>query len=100
FRLSPQELTALRAGQRLQFSEVPRVGEQPLPPDVGRGALQTMRDFRFFIQGGRSEVADAKSAPHGLPLTAVPEARGTVYLTMRQSELGQFTLDGGSGFAI
>jgi RNA polymerase sigma-70 factor, ECF subfamily len=120
FRLSPQELAALRAGETLTFRERPdageqspaelagwdpvpggpRVREQSLPPSVAPGALQSLRDFRVLRRGSSFEVGDAKSAPEGVPLTAVPEARGIVILTLRQSELGRFTLGGGAGYAI
>src|SRR5207244_3864825 len=40
FRLSRNDLAALRAGQTLSFSAAPKPGEQPLPPDVARGVLQ------------------------------------------------------------
>jgi hypothetical protein len=102
FRLSPQEQAALRSGRRLSFAEMPREGELPLPTDVARGALQALRDLRAVRRpsGDWFEIGDAASAPAGLPLTAVPEAKGSVYLTMGQGELGQFTLNGGSGFAM
>src|SRR6202022_1672746 len=47
FRLSPQELTALRSGQKLTFSQTPKPGEEPLPADMARGVLECLRDVRF-----------------------------------------------------
>src|SRR5439155_24506791 len=51
FRLSPQELAAVRAGQRLTFSEEPRPGERPLPPDLARGIIQCQRSYRLLREG-------------------------------------------------
>src|SRR5439155_26958430 len=46
FRLTPQDMAALRAGQRLTFSAAPQPGEQLLPPDLARGVLQSLRHKR------------------------------------------------------
>jgi hypothetical protein len=100
FRLSSRDLSALRAGQELRFSAEPEMGEQPLAPEVARGVCQSWRDWRVrkvekeFIFGPRSEV------PDGLPPASVPETVARVSFKIRQSELGQFTLDGGSGLAV
>src|SRR5262249_16697198 len=69
FRLSPQDLAALRAGQRLTFSAAPRSGEQSLPEDLARSVLQSLRDRRIVMRDDRFEVRDARSAPEGLPLS-------------------------------
>jgi RNA polymerase sigma-70 factor (ECF subfamily) len=100
FRLSPQDLAALHAGQSLTFSETPHAGERPLPADVARGALQALRDFRVLRQGDRFEVGNTQSAPGGVPLTALSEARGSVILTLAAAEPGRFALGGGCGYAI
>jgi hypothetical protein len=115
FRLSPRELAALRAGQNLLFTTGPRpaliarhagiwsvepeLGEPQLPPDVARGVLQRWRLERLARRDDRYARTDAND-PNGLPLSAVPEARATVSLRLTQSELGQFTIDGNSGFFI
>jgi anti-sigma factor RsiW len=102
FRLSARELAALRAGQNLKLSADPKPDEQPLPPDVARGVLQSMRDTRLIKQENGytfSSIRDATFAG-ALPPSTVPEARAYVDLTVRQSELGQFTLGGGSGFSV
>jgi RNA polymerase sigma-70 factor (ECF subfamily) len=60
FRLSPQEQAALRAGEWLSFSAQPGPGEQPLPPDVARGVLQSLRRLRAGVRAGEgSEWAAA-----------------------------------------
>jgi RNA polymerase sigma-70 factor, ECF subfamily len=102
FRLSPQEQAALRAGQTLTFSGAPDPGELPLPSDMARGVLQSFRYLRvhktddpkypaIFLGGGAGEAA-----PGDLPLPEVPDVRTSIWLSLGQSELGQFTLNGGS----
>jgi hypothetical protein len=97
FRLTPRDLAALRAGQRLTFSADPRPGEQPLPPDLARGVLQSLRETRVVWRDGQAQVKAAGAAPEGLAPASVPEARAAVSLWMAQTEVGQFKLDGDSG---
>lgn len=98
FRLSRQDLAALRTGQELTFNVEPKSGERPLPPDVARGALQSFRDWRTRRHDKGLAIAyDPNTFPDGLPPAAVPEARTLVTLTLNQSELGQFTLGRSSG---
>ncbi len=100
FRLSPPELAALRAGQRLSFSDGPRGGDRPLPPDLARGVLQSVRFWRV-VKGdkGFSSTTDLTD-PRGQELTAVPEVKAQLFLDMPQSELGQFRLGGAAGFYV
>jgi hypothetical protein len=100
FRLSPNEMAALRAGQRLIFSQEPKADEQPLPADLARGILQSERDNRIFERDGAFRLGDATHNPDGMLATAVPEARAKLMLRMPQSELGEFTLTGGPGVFI
>jgi RNA polymerase sigma-70 factor (ECF subfamily) len=97
FRLSPQQHAALRAGETLVFSEEPRQGFQPLPKELARGVLQCNRTWQILkrADGGLSLSPEGED-PRSVPLTAVPELRAQMSLTLRQSELGQFTLDGAS----
>jgi hypothetical protein len=99
FRLSPQEMAALRAGQTVVFNSEPGPGEQPLPPALGRGVLQSHRDWRLYRRDGQFAIStDPREHPAGsLPPSEVPEARGKVRLQMDQSDLGQLALSGGSG---
>jgi RNA polymerase sigma-70 factor (ECF subfamily) len=98
FRLSSQELAAARAGQELTFSAEPMAGERPLPPDIGRGVLQSFRDIRFrkddrgFVVGPEDLIG-----PGGLPATAVAEARALATVRIRQGEPGQFWFGGEAG---
>src|SRR5262249_31012957 len=103
-RLSREELAALCSGQQLRCSAEPQNGGRMLPPEVARGVLQSMRDrrirkFENVNFGDRNVVFAGTDAadPEGRPLTAVPEVRGRVTLSLEQSELGQFTLNGRSG---
>jgi RNA polymerase sigma-70 factor, ECF subfamily len=100
FRLSPQQLAALRAGQPLSFSEGPKPGHRPLPPDLIRGTLQCQR-WRRIVKGdsGLGETPDP-SDPRGVLLTAVPEAHAQASLEITQSEVGQFALGGSCGYFI
>jgi hypothetical protein len=92
-RLSAQELAALRAGQELRFSAEPDAGE--LPPDVARGVLQSLRQFRIRKLGdGHFGLTTDKEIVEAQPPANVPEARAIVTVKMRQSELGQLTLTG------
>jgi hypothetical protein len=74
-------------------------GVRPLPPELRQGALQSQRDRYVVRRDGRYLTAGADD-PGAIPLTAAPEAQPIVTVELHQSELGQFTLDGHSGFAI
>jgi Putative zinc-finger len=99
-RLSPQELSALRAGQKLTFSTTPRPGEQSLPPDIARGVLQTLRSSRVVKIGETySDVfGEQKSDPRTIRLGAIPDVQVFVQVSILQSELGEFMLNGGVGW--
>jgi hypothetical protein len=99
FRLSPQDIERLRAGQRVTFNVGPSEGEQALPPELSRGVLESMRDMRARQEGDLLLPAD-HDGPDGAALTALPGIRPKVTLQMSLSDLGQFTLVGGAGFGI
>src|SRR5207249_9885491 len=65
-RLSPNEMAALRAGQELTFSQAPEPGQQPLPPELARGVLQSQRDYRIAIAAKGITTGPPKSVPDGL----------------------------------
>jgi RNA polymerase sigma factor (sigma-70 family) len=107
FRLSPQQQAALRAGQTLTFSEEPgpgaplagRAGQYPLPKDMARGVLQSIRKWGVAkSDDGGIYASVAGEDPKSVPLTALPEVGAKMYLTLSQSELGQFELGGAPGF--
>jgi RNA polymerase sigma-70 factor, ECF subfamily len=98
FRLSPHDQAALRAGQQLTFSASPLPGQQTLPADLAGGVLQSFRQHRLVRHTDRVALLPVDVAgPGGVPLTAAPEVRPLATLSMQQSELGQFTIDGHSG---
>jgi RNA polymerase sigma-70 factor (ECF subfamily) len=100
FRLSAQDLATLRSGQQLTFSQEPRSGEKPLPPDIARGVLQSFRELRLIKKDDRFDETWDLTDPRGLLFGAVPEVRAVVNLRMEQRELGQFALSGRSGAFI
>src|SRR5205814_1559959 len=97
FRLSPAEMTALRAGKELWYSQKPKEDQQPLPAGLARGILQSQRERRLIIRDGKYWIYFAREHPDGLLLASVPEARATLMLSLLQSELGRFTLTGSPG---
>jgi RNA polymerase sigma-70 factor (ECF subfamily) len=97
FRLSNQNLLALRTGQTLTFSGAPDPGEQPLAPELARQVFESFRDWRVRpVPGAESFFPVDQARPDDPPLSAVPELRARITLTMTQTELGEFTLDGRS----
>src|SRR5262249_3828031 len=96
-RLSAQDLASLRAGQTMTFSQSPKPGERPLPPDLARGVLECNRGWRLVKGAEGFGLTSDLSDPRSVPLTADPDARAKVALWISQSELGVFTLDGVSG---
>jgi RNA polymerase sigma-70 factor (ECF subfamily) len=98
FRLTPQQLAALRAGEELRFSQEPTSGEQPLPPDVARGVLQSLRIWRL-VKTTYGYAGAEEDDPRGIPLSAVPEARALVNIHLYQTEMGQFGVHGLVGFS-
>jgi hypothetical protein len=99
-RLTPADMAALRAGQKLTFSASPGPGEQPLPPELARNVIASLRDYHIVRQGDRYKVGPVDYFPDGLVPAAVPEAQPIVQLNLIRSELGQISLQGWSGFFI
>jgi RNA polymerase sigma factor (sigma-70 family) len=101
FRLSAQELAALRAGEKLTFSQSPFAGERPLPAGLERGVIQSFRG----VVVRRSDAiplfhSDSMARPGDLRLTEDSQVRARVRIWMKQSELGQFTLNGTSAIFL
>jgi hypothetical protein len=94
FRLSAQELAALRAGQELRYSALPQADERPLPPEVARVALQPFRDWYLAKTEDDYRFAHDKDFPGAIAVPRVPEARARFGLRIRQSELGRMTYVG------
>jgi hypothetical protein len=103
FRLSAQQFGVLRSGQSLTFSAEPEPGQQPLPPDMARGVLQTFRGLRIFksphVDIGFDFTSDPTD-PRSVSATVSPVARASVSLSIQQNELGQFGLNGQSGVSV
>jgi hypothetical protein len=119
FRLSPDDLAALRAGRSLIYgSNVPpdplgrpffsgkRTADgldfilRTLPPDVARGTLQGQRDWRMRSQGGEVQFGTPQQVPDGVPPASSPDARAAVILKLQQNELGEYLLIASSGLAL
>jgi hypothetical protein len=100
FRLAPGDLEQLRAGGHMMFSVGPGEQEQPLPPELARGVLQSIREVRVRQNGGLFLPVHESELAGGVPPSTVEGLRPAVTLRMRVSDLGRFTLTGGSGFGI
>jgi hypothetical protein len=101
FRLSHDDMTALRAGQRLRFSTAPKPGEgpqRPLPPDLRRGVLECNRGWRVVKDERGFGLTADPTDPRSVATTTLDEVHAQVTLDIVQSELGVFTLGGQSGF--
>jgi hypothetical protein len=98
FRLSRADLAALRSGQRLTFSTEPKTGEQPLPPDVAHGVLQSQGRAREEDEQVLRRPEDGAAPPSGGAPAAEPKPE--VVLAIQQSELGRFTLTGTTTIAL
>jgi RNA polymerase sigma-70 factor (ECF subfamily) len=97
FRLSAQEKMALLAGETLYFSEGPRPGERPLPPEVARGVMQGWREERALKVGEGYRMTGANDAD-SFPIAQVPGVRASVSVSLDHSQLGQYGLNGLTGF--
>lgn len=100
FRLTAQDLAAMRAGQALMFSTLPGPGQQAMPPEIARGLVQALGDYRFRRQGREVETGLAHAFPEGEPITAFPEARFAAGLALQSNDLGPLTLVGAAGFTL
>jgi hypothetical protein len=100
FRLSSHDLATLRSGQGITYSSAPKPSELPLPPELARGVLQSLRAWRVRSHEGRLVIGGAEEFPDGQLPASVPEAQALVELNIDHSELGQFSYSSGSGFRI
>lgn len=97
-RLTPADLAALREGQTVTFSVAPQPGERLLPPEMAKSVLEPWSDWRMLVRDGRMKHGIAAELPEGLPPAVVPEAHAVVELRLKHDELGQITLEGGTGY--
>jgi hypothetical protein len=119
FRLSPDEMAELRAGRALVFGsnvtpdplgrpsfDGRRTADsldfvlRPLPPDIARGTLQSLRDWRVNETNGVAQFGTAQDVPNGEPVTSWSGARPAVILLLRQDEQGQYTMEASAGLAF
>jgi hypothetical protein len=104
FRLTAEQSAALRAGVSLTFSAQPDPGQQPLPGDLARGVLQSYRGLGVIpfdgVDLGFILTTDFVANPRAVPVTAAPQARASVELSIRQGELGRFELGGSTRIFI
>jgi Putative zinc-finger len=98
FRLTPQQMVALRSGEGLAFSGDPYPDQERLPSDLAAGVLQSCREYRVIKTDEGLDFTTNQEDPRALPLTAVPEVHAQILLYLHQSELGQFNLAGQSGY--
>jgi hypothetical protein len=97
-RLTPADMAALRAGQRINFSGQPREGERELPADLERGVLQSLRDVRLVkTENGFRPAREADGLSTVSP-AQVPEAHGMISIEIDQDDLGKMVYDVNSGF--
>jgi hypothetical protein len=117
FRLSPDDMAGLRAGRALIYGRnLPpdplgrpyfagkRTADgmdlilRTLPPDIARGTLQGLRDWR--VRDGRPVVGKDAENSGGVPPASSPDAQPAVILRLHQDEMGQYSLDASSGLAL
>jgi RNA polymerase sigma-70 factor (ECF subfamily) len=98
FRLSPQQMMALRTGEGLTFSGDPYPDEERLPSDLAASVLQSCREYQVTQRDEGMGITTDLQDPKALPLSAVPEFHAQIRLYLQQSELGQFNLAGQSGY--
>jgi RNA polymerase sigma-70 factor (ECF subfamily) len=94
FRLSNQQLAALRGGQELKFSQEPRAGEQPLPADLTRGIFQSYRNWHLVAHDDRLTSGPEEPSSSAAPPSPSSDSRAALTVTIEESELGRFRLGG------
>lgn len=100
YNLSPDEMSALRSGQDLQYSSAPGYGAQPLPDNLKAGIFQSMGDIRIDAANGGLSMGPADRVPNGKPPAEVPGAFAQAGLSLDRSELGETRLQGMSGVGL
>jgi hypothetical protein len=101
FNLAPEEMNALRSGERLSFSAWQVGGERAMPAELERGIIQSQSDVRVSGTADTGyRVRHVKEGGEGALPSAVPEARAKAALSMDRGEVGRFTLHGTSGIAV
>ncbi len=101
FRLSPDELGALRGGGELRFGGS-QEGGRPLPTELANGILGAMDRIgvRIQLNPDGSLRAMGNGIQEGQPPSSTPGANPTANLSLRRNELGQYSLDGSTGVSL
>lgn len=97
-QLSPEDMTALRDGNYLNFSSQPDAGGRSISPEMSASILQSFPTARVLPHGGLTSNAQGDDLKNGIPLTQAPGMNSQAALWISRSELGQFQLMGVSGF--
>jgi hypothetical protein len=96
FRLSPEEMLALRSEQLLLYSSQPEAKDRPLPAELRLPILEVFSaDHRLWRQGDSHGLGPPSSVPVGAEQyepKALPEVRASVSLQLGRHELGQTAL--------
>lgn len=100
FRLSPEQLNRLWAGEELEFRGDPGTDTAQLPSELAAGVLASLRHRRLIVNGDSLQWGNETSLPGGVPPAQVEGARPLVHLRIVQSELGQYALEGYSGLTL
>ncbi|WP_309713501.1 hypothetical protein [Armatimonas sp.] len=109
-QLSPDDMKALQAGKKLEFSSNPKKpGEQALPAGITQSVLTAFADRGRVIVGadGKVEVnvnddmsTRGPRTGEGQSPATLPGATALSWLQLKRDELGQVSLYGGSGFGF
>jgi putative zinc finger protein len=100
FRLPPEQLNRLRAGQALEFHQEPGQGELPLPQEMAANVLSSLRERRLLVNGDGVFWGHAGQMANAVPPSQVEGAHPLVHVQVVQSELGQYTLEGYPGLTL
>jgi predicted DNA-binding protein (UPF0251 family) len=97
FRLAPDRMAALRDGQTLYFSEEPGTSGHLLPSDLARGVIESSRQVRAIENAEGLRFTRDLTDPRGVRLTAVPEVRAHLRISIEENEPGQLSFRGDAG---
>lgn len=99
--LSPDDLTALRDGQRISSTKGDSKNYVPLPQGMGSTVLRSMPKVRIDDKNGLHLSSDPRGTNNqGVPPIQYPGAEPVVELYLDTSEEGQFGLVGVSGVRV
>jgi hypothetical protein len=104
FGLSGDQMAALRGGGQVEFSTSPDSGQAEIPGSMRGSVLRSIPNAHVYQQsdGQRGLVMGGDPPPGTTSVSPadIPDARATASLRLNSNELGQFELEGGSGFSL